>query len=115
MNPIIYHNRWHRVKKTIPWNHLQKHIHFRFAGFEEAIEQAYKYQAVLPFLSAEPKTIEKFEKDYNACNWLILDLIGKFEYELEATGQWNKPELLHDDLDRGAIVEVDWNEKVESE
>ena len=94
---------------------MQKHIHFRFAGFEEAIEQAYKYQAVLPFLSAEPKTIEKFEKDYNACNWLILDLIGKFEYELEATGQWNKPELLHDDLDRGAIVEVDWNEKVEAE
>jgi hypothetical protein len=114
MNTIVYHNRWHRVKKTIPWNQLQKHIHFRFQGFQEAIEQAYQYQSVLPFLSNEPEKIQQFEKDYNACDWLILDLIGKFEYELQETGQWNKPERLEDDLDRGAIIVPDWVEEFEA-
>jgi hypothetical protein len=114
MNTIVYHNRWHRVKKTIPWNQIQKQIHFRFSGYAEAIEQAYKYQSVLPFLSNDPDKIQQFEKDYQACDWLILDLIGKFEYELQETGQWNKPERLDDDLDRGAIIVPDLVEEVEA-
>lgn len=101
MNPIVYHNRWHRIKKTIPWNHLQKHIHFRFIGMEEAIEEAYKYQATLLERAIDEEHERKFKLVYDNCDWLILDLVGYFEFELETTGQWNAPERQPDDLDRG--------------
>lgn len=100
MNPIVYHNRWHRVKKTIPWNQLQKQIHFRFSGYAEAIEQAYNYQASLLDRAIDEEHERKFKFAFDNCSWLILELIGHFEYELEATGQWNAPERLVDDLEQ---------------
>jgi len=102
MNPIVYHNRWHRLNKTIPWEQLQKHIHWQFAGQWESIEQAYKYQATLLERAIDEEHEAKFNWAYQNCDFLILDLIGHFESELEKTGQWNAPDRLPDDLDRGA-------------
>ena len=101
MTTIVYHNRWHRISKTIPWAQLQKHIRHSLEGYAEAIEQAYRYQASLTERGFDEEHERKFKLAYDNCDWLILDLIGHFESEFEKTGQWNAPERKPDDLQRG--------------
>ena len=96
------HKRWIRVLESLPEPRLlQRPIRHQIEGYIEAIEQAYRYQqAIGDSLQVDAEHKIKATFVHNNLDFMILDLIGHFEYDFEKSGQWNKPYIEQDDLER---------------